>query len=121
MDARGISQQHRQLGWHYPQWLNWSFTRRYNLPPTGPTGTAGADPYQSKRDSHSAADESDYPFANRTSQCVLPINFYDTREGETRDANNGCAVNGIMNAVEIDVGNLAKWLKGADPSPATPA
>ena len=27
------------------KWLSWSFTRQYNLPPTGPTGTAGADPY----------------------------------------------------------------------------
>jgi Tfp pilus assembly protein PilX len=41
-----------------------------------------------------------------------PINFYDTREGEMRDNANGCAVNGIMNAAEIDVGNLALWLKG---------
>src|SRR5258707_6746007 len=36
-----------------------------------------------------------------------PINFYDTREGEPRDdATIGCTVNGIMNAVEIDIGNL---------------
>ena len=32
-----------------------------------------------------------------------------------RDAANGCAVNGIMNAVEINVGNLAKWLAGQAP------
>jgi Tfp pilus assembly protein PilX len=44
-----------------------------------------------------------------------PINFYDTREGEMRDtaqAVNSCAVNGIMNVVELDVGNLGLWLKG---------
>jgi len=44
-----------------------------------------------------------------------PINFYDTREGEMRDNQqntNSCAVNGIMNVVELDVGNLARWLKG---------
>jgi hypothetical protein len=44
-----------------------------------------------------------------------PINFYDTREGETRDvagANNTCAPNGVMNAIEIDVGNLKRWLWG---------
>jgi len=46
-----------------------------------------------------------------------PINFYDAREGEPRDyiqnpANNTCTANGIMNAVELDVGNLAKWLNG---------
>ncbi|HUM06469.1 MAG TPA: hypothetical protein VLT90_13475 [Terriglobales bacterium] len=45
-----------------------------------------------------------------------PINFYDTREGETRDVaagNNSCAAVGVMNAVEIDVGNLKRWLWGA--------
>ncbi len=44
-----------------------------------------------------------------------PINFYDVREGEARDntvADNSCATNGVMNAVEIDVGNLARWLAG---------
>ncbi len=46
-----------------------------------------------------------------------PINFYDAREGEVRDVNQGnasCAPAGVMNAVEIDVGNLAKWLNGND-------
>lgn len=45
-----------------------------------------------------------------------PINFYDAREGEVRDngvATNSCTSNGIMNAVEIDVGNLQQWLTGA--------
>jgi Tfp pilus assembly protein PilX len=45
-----------------------------------------------------------------------PINFYDTREGEVRDntvADNSCSSNGVMNAVEIDVGNLKRWLAGA--------
>ncbi len=47
-----------------------------------------------------------------------PINFYDAREGEVRDntvGDNSCATNGVMNAVEIDVGNLAKWLAGTIP------
>jgi hypothetical protein len=51
-----------------------------------------------------------------------PINFYDPREGEPRDidwssvygaADNTCTTNGVMNAVEIDVGNLKRWLSGA--------
>jgi Tfp pilus assembly protein PilX len=45
-----------------------------------------------------------------------PINIYDTREGETRDVaagNNSCAATGVMNAVELDVANLKKWLWGA--------
>jgi hypothetical protein len=47
-----------------------------------------------------------------------PINFYDVREGEVRDglpANpppNSCTPNGVMNAVELDVGNLQQWLAG---------
>lgn len=51
-----------------------------------------------------------------------PINFYDAREGEVRDVNQGnasCAPAGVMNAVEIDVGNLAKWLTGAIPGSGT--
>jgi hypothetical protein len=57
-----------------------------------------------------------------------PINFYDAREGEPRDidwscpggtgcptnaADNSCTANGVMNAVEIDVGNLQNWLAGS--------
>ncbi len=47
----------------------------------------------------------------------LPLNLYDTREGEVRDVSLGennasCAVGGIMNVVELDVGNLKAWLGG---------
>ncbi len=47
-----------------------------------------------------------------------PINFYDAREGENRDTSLGagddtCTTNGVMNAVEIDVGNLKKWFAAA--------
>jgi len=53
-----------------------------------------------------------------------PINFYDVREGEARDidwstvagygtSENTCTALGVMNAVEIDVGNLKRWLTGA--------
>jgi hypothetical protein len=44
-----------------------------------------------------------------------PINFYDAREGEARDIQTGdqtCTPIGIMNAVELDVGNLQRWLTG---------
>jgi Tfp pilus assembly protein PilX len=44
-----------------------------------------------------------------------PINFYDPREGEPRDTqrgDNSCTPNGVMNAVELDVGNLRRWLLG---------
>ena len=49
----------------------------------------------------------------------FPINMYDAREGEVRDwlttaepPAGTCAVNGVMNAVELDVYNLRRWLKG---------
>ncbi len=51
-----------------------------------------------------------------------PINFYDAREGEVRDINQGnpsCAPVGVVNAVEIDVGNLKKWLNGTIPGSGT--
>jgi len=44
-----------------------------------------------------------------------PINFYDPREGEARDVNTGdnsCTPLGVLNAVELDVGNLKRWLAG---------
>jgi len=50
-----------------------------------------------------------------------PINFYDGREGEPSDtiqtgANaNSCTPQGVMNAVELDVGNLNQWLQGNIP------
>ena len=46
-----------------------------------------------------------------------PINLYDAREGENWDAAGTFAQgtgtpNGIMNVVELDVGNLRRWLLG---------
>src|SRR5262249_28418564 len=46
-----------------------------------------------------------------------PINLYDSREGEIRDVTTGktagtCTANGIMNVVELDVGNLKRYLAG---------
>ena len=44
-----------------------------------------------------------------------PINFYDAREGEPVDSiagNMSCTPLGVMNAVELDVGNLQQWLAG---------
>ena len=45
-----------------------------------------------------------------------PINFYDPREGFPRDsaptAGTMCYANGVMEGVELDVGNLNQWLKG---------
>jgi Tfp pilus assembly protein PilX len=96
-------------------WLSYSFTRQYNIPPTAPAGVAGADPYNPNaiiilQQMNPGASS---PVGNQNA--FYPINFYDTREGEMRDNANGCAVNGIMNAVEINVGNLGLWLAGKAP------
>jgi hypothetical protein len=55
--------------------------------------------------------------ASPTQYNWYPINFYESREGEVRDVNQGttCTPAGVMNAVEIDVGNLKAWLNGAIP------
>jgi hypothetical protein len=45
-----------------------------------------------------------------------PINMYDAREGEFREAANAapsCAIGGVLNLAEIDVNNLKRWLSGA--------
>jgi hypothetical protein len=63
-----------------------------------------------------------YSGTDMTAYNLLPINFYDPREGELRDnatkddpskTAGSCAINGVMNAVEIDVGNLYKWLQSS--------
>jgi Tfp pilus assembly protein PilX len=53
--------------------------------------------------------------ANGSSQYNwYPINMYDPREGEVRDNAGGanCAVGGLMNVIELDMGNLQNWLAG---------
>ena len=70
-----------------------------------------------------------YPFdtsssVNYSQYNWYPINLYDAREGENYDANQATGgpfatfarttgtPNGIMNVVELDVGNLRNWLLG---------
>jgi len=102
------------------KWLNWSFTRKNDIPPSGPTGTAGADPYNPNAIIILQQMAPGAPSQVGDPRAFYPINFYDTREGEMRDAANGCAVNGIMNAVEVNVANLGLWLKGQGPYGADP-
>ncbi|HLW85887.1 MAG TPA: PilX N-terminal domain-containing pilus assembly protein [Candidatus Sulfotelmatobacter sp.] len=101
-------------------WLGYGFTRQYNQAPTGPAGTGptatkpGADPYDP--DAILILQQMAPGAASPvTVNGAYPINFYDAREGEMRDNANGCAVNGIMNAVELNVGNLGLWLAGKAP------
>jgi Tfp pilus assembly protein PilX len=101
-------------------WLGYGFSRQYNQAPSGPAGTGptatrpGADPYvpQAILILQQMAPGA---FTPTTVNGAYPINFYDAREGEMRDNANGCAVNGIMNAVELNVANLGYWLAGKAP------
>jgi|1186.fasta_scaffold01061_2 hypothetical protein len=73
-----------------------------------------------------------YDSTGTTAGNWIPINFYDAREGEPRD--NGtrpiniassstpttytpCSPSGVMNAVELDVGNLWLWLQHSGTGP----
>jgi hypothetical protein len=102
------------------EWLGLGFGRTFNIVPTTPRGGAGQNAVnpsaililQQLRPGL-AAGSAIGGAATRFNW--FPINFYDTREGEARDtqqANGSCSVNGIMNAVELDVGNLKLWLNG---------
>ena len=109
-------------------WLQLGFARGLTIPNT--LGGNGVHPnailiFQELADRNASgtltgADApSDITVVNGNSRYSwYPINFYDPREGFPRDANPGlvgtqCYVNGIMNAVELDVGNLNRWLLGA--------
>lgn len=79
----------------------------------------------------SQAYETDTSNSSNTAYNWIPINFYDSREGEPRDNNAArptnyaasgstptytpCGASGVMNAVELDVGNLWLWLQKAGP------
>ena len=113
------------------EWLQLGFSRQFNAQLTTPQSSNLVDPNaililqqltpwasqstlaQAQASGHNAGTQNNF----------FPINLYDAREGEMRDnaitntvsgnvQYSSCSVNGIMNAVELDVGNLAKWLNG---------
>jgi hypothetical protein len=105
------------------EWLKLGFSRLFDTPSITP-GANAVDPnailiLQQLRPTLAAGLAHGGGTGN-----FYPINFYDAREGEMRD-NGGaltssggnlyssCSVNGIMNAVELDVGNLSRWLSGS--------
>jgi Tfp pilus assembly protein PilX len=108
------------------EWLKLGFGRTFNIVPSTP-GSNAVDPnailiLQQLRPTLLAGQG----HGLLTGGNWYPINLYDAREGEMRDnaiANtttggktySTCSINGIMNAVDLDVGNLAKWLKGTIP------
>jgi hypothetical protein len=90
------------------------------LPPEVVTDTASNTPYFGYTTVATPAPAAGSFTFNPTGQSVsmfnwYPINFYDAREGEVRAGdlgNNSCTTQGLLNAVEIDVGNLNQWLLG---------
>jgi len=59
------------------------------------------------------------PYGNGSQYNYYPINLYDSREGENNDVSSTFAQttgtpNGIINTVELDVGNLKNWLRCAN-------
>jgi Tfp pilus assembly protein PilX len=105
------------------EWLRYGFGRTFNVVPTGPYGSANQNSVnpqaililQQLRNGLAASSA----IGSGSQNNWFPINFYDPREGEMRDdntqSNSTCSVQGIMNAVELDTGNLALWLRGASP------
>jgi len=104
------------------EWLGLGFARDFE-----PPKTAGANPVhpnaililQELADrngdgTHNGTDGMLTLASEKIAYNYYPINFYDDREGHPRDNNlataANCNLNGIMNAVEIDVGNLRRWL-----------
>ena len=126
------------------QWLAYGFGRNYNMAPTHPyntststaqycvnfsTTTAPTGPCQNGispaililQQLQSSKTPANATGAATTANNWIPINFYDAREGEPRDTRpsgdpmTDCSPVGIMNAVELDVGNLWLWLQGSAP------
>ena len=122
------------------EWLGYGFGRGYNAPPTAPYGTAGLPACPSYptlaagqcynpispallilQQLQNGKTPAQATGASTTVNNWLPINFYDAREGEPRDSRPGgnnaasCGPIGVMNAVELDVGNLWLWLQGKAP------
>lgn len=121
------------------EWLNYGFASGNfdpagkAIPPSAPAGTAGANTIspaililqrlQPGLLPASATSVTPAPSNDPTAYNFYPVNFHDAREGEIRDYNgyirpgatDTCNPIGVMNAVELDVGNLGLWLQGAAP------
>ncbi len=123
------------------EWLQLGFARGLVSPTKPVGGGAGSNTVhpnailifqeQADRDGSGTLTAADNPqvifeAAGASQYSWYPINLYDPREGFPRDAapagmaNPACYVNGIMNAVEFDVGNFRKWLLGTVPGGSGP-
>ena len=110
------------------QWIGLGFARG-TVPPAVPLAGNTVDPnailifqqLAGDRNLDGKINATDAPTAVTSQYAYYPINFYDPREGFPRDAvpagmaGTQCYVNGLMNAVELDVGNLNQWIQGKIP------
>jgi hypothetical protein len=118
------------------EWLSLGFTRQFNQFPISEGSVTNSvypnailllqqqmnpnrivTAYGSKGNPKSYGNTFNSKYTKTSGYNLLPINMYDPREGELRDTTSGkaagsCAINGLMNVVELDIGNLNKWLKG---------
>lgn len=126
------------------QWLGYGFGRGYDAVPTNPYNSSAATVPLCTNFNAYTQTSATTPCQNQISPAILilqqlqstvgtasavgagtsfnwiPINFYDAREGEPRDSRPATdtthvSPNGIMNVVELDVGNLWLWLQGLPP------
>ena len=124
------------------EWLSYGFARNYNQPPTHPYNSSTATAPLCQNFPTYAAGQcqngispaililqqlqptktaSNGMGASAQQFVWMPLNFYDAREGEPRDTRptgdtgTYCSPNGVMNAVELDTGNLWLWLKASGP------
>jgi hypothetical protein len=103
------------------EWLQYGFGRGLT-PPTTPGGnTLPSNRYailifQQEAQRGTGLGVWGAPNTQTSQFAYYPINFVDEREAFPRNttslAGTNCNVNGIMSAVELDIGNLAKWLNG---------
>ncbi len=124
-------------GWHgiTNEWLGYGFARGMNVPVNPENGAAAGRNtvhpdailvLQELNNANAATSPIvDVGAGTQSQYSWYPINFWDAREGLPRDfagaslspalSGTQCFANGIMNAVEIDVGNLNQWLRGTGP------
>ncbi|HEX5433194.1 MAG TPA: pilus assembly PilX N-terminal domain-containing protein [Candidatus Angelobacter sp.] len=101
------------------EWLDLGFSRGLQQPDSEHGRANTEDPnailiMQQRREDPSKSRGTQLTSGN-SSYWWMPLNFYDTREGERREnavGSSTCSVGGIMTAVELDVSNLRKWLHG---------
>lgn len=103
------------------QWLALGIGRSVSLLAAGnPTARTGPNPNAILLFQEYASDINGNVIRNTsgTGTSWYPINFFDPREGLVRDTRvvkpapgySNCPINGIMNAVELDMANLKAWM-----------